>query len=878
LSNRYKTIDGERIRNEITLFIRGRYMCGNEAVWRILNYQTYPSPSPSVITVKVTMEEELKDNVSLDNTSHMEVYLRRPNQYENDTFSAFWAKYLYGRKLSKTAKNNNKYSTIILPNRSCKYFIYERADTDDRVLVRIGTVHYSSGEKFYLRLLMLNKVIPTLGIYSTSCDIGDLYKHIRTHESKVYDTFQEAAVASGIVGDEEVMLEIFTDFETTSACSLRSLFVNLTVIGYPTKTIIDMDYWIDMMTADLRNQKNYSDKIEIKKELLLNKLQRLLQSDFNRNLCEFGLPMPQNIETELNIMRIEYPSATQTTLLQELHNRYPCNDEQRHIYNEIIKAIRDVKDARYNNRKEECRMFHLNGLAGCGKTALAKKLIAYTRSINGIAIGCAATALAASLYNDNFMTAHSLFAYPVSTDSNDAEDNNPEISNDNLRCMLYEKKYAYRKELVEAANLIVWDEFTCNHRELVESVFEVMHGLRNTVVVFIGGYEQILPIIEYQAPKWRILEACLCQSALWNRVDVRTLRRNMRLTRMENKNEQYRQNQYEQFLNALSSGDKLTYNNNHFARSVELTETELESIFTHPMPNDILHDVICYELKHLNIVIEEKPIEEQIAHMKSYENRFTNELIPFCSSTISVLQFLYGRNYEQFTQTENMNRFICAATNIRVKFWNDVVQHLNMNTTYTFKSSNELTNVDDEYNYIKQMFSIDCINDALDDSDVPNHTLNLKLNDICLLTCNYSKSKGLTKNAKVRICSVSTNCKKIGLKFVHDPQGETMFIPRLKSTFTYRHGASYKVNRTQFPLRLAYCLTYNRSQGQTADRIVLDVVHPPFSHGQFYVAATRTRAYNQTMIYGHESQCVVDPDTVQTTIRIPSITHKELLK
>ena len=29
---------------------------------------------------------------------------------------------------------------------------------------------------------------------------------------------------------------------------------------------------------------------------------------------------------------------------------------------------------------------------------------------------------------------------------------------------------------------------------------------------------------------------------------------------------------------------------------------------------------------------------------------------------------------------------------------------------------------------------------------------------------------------------------------------------------------------------ISYCLTYNKSQGQTCDRLILDTTYPPFSH------------------------------------------------
>jgi ATP-dependent exoDNAse (exonuclease V) alpha subunit len=45
--------------------------------------------------------------------------------------------------------------------------------------------------------------------------------------------------------------------------------------------------------------------------------------------------------------------------------------------------------------------------------------------------------------------------------------------------------------------------------------------------------------------------------------------------------------------------------------------------------------------------------------------------------------------------------------------------------------------------------------------------------------------------------------------------------------------------RLQFPIRLAFAMTINKSQGQTMSICGLDLSTPCFSHGQLYVACSR---------------------------------------
>merc|ERR1712023_47371 len=51
----------------------------------------------------------------------------------------------------------------------------------------------------------------------------------------------------------------------------------------------------------------------------------------------------------------------------------------------------------------------------------------------------------------------------------------------------------------------------------------------------------------------------------------------------------------------------------------------------------------------------------------------------------------------------------------------------------------------------------------------------------------------------------------------------------------------FKFQRKQFPIRLAFAMTINKSQGQTFDRVGLLLDRPCFSHGQLYVAMSRVR-------------------------------------
>ena len=71
-------------------------------------------------------------------------------------------------------------------------------------------------------------------------------------------------------------------------------------------------------------------------------------------------------------------------------------------------------------------------------------------------------------------------------------------------------------------------------------------------------------------------------------------------------------------------------------------------------------------------------------------------------------------------------------------------------------------------------------------------------------------------------------------------------ISRVRSTYKDKRPDGVSFERFQFPVRIAFSMTITKAQGQTCERLGIDMSDEPFSHGQLYTALSR--ATNSSLI------------------------------
>ena len=126
---------------------------------------------------------------------------------------------------------------------------------------------------------------------------------------------------------------------------------------------------------------------------------------------------------------------------------------------------------------------------------------------------------------------------------------------------------------------------------------------------------------------------------------------------------------------------------------------------------------------------------------------------------------------------------------------------------------------------------------SIDLPSLPPALLKLKIGAPVLLIRNLSPKQGMCNGTRVRIVELGRNCLKVAiLGGTHD--GEIRLIPRIQLTSS-EEDLPFLLTRKQFPIRLCFAMTVNKSQGQSLQHVGVDLRTGAFAHGQLYVALSR---------------------------------------
>src|SRR4051812_43114015 len=117
-----------------------------------------------------------------------------------------------------------------------------------------------------------------------------------------------------------------------------------------------------------------------------------------------------------------------------------------------------------------------------------------------------------------------------------------------------------------------------------------------------------------------------------------------------------------------------------------------------------------------------------------------------------------------------------------------------------------------------------------------------------MILWNLEPEHGLCNGTQFHLLSFTNRVLKV--KILTGPgKGNIAFTPRI--TLISKEGElEFELQRSQFPCRLCFAMTINKSQGQSVGTVGLHLTTPVFSHGQLYVALSRGTNWNRIKCSG----------------------------
>jgi ATP-dependent DNA helicase PIF1 len=111
---------------------------------------------------------------------------------------------------------------------------------------------------------------------------------------------------------------------------------------------------------------------------------------------------------------------------------------------------------------------------------------------------------------------------------------------------------------------------------------------------------------------------------------------------------------------------------------------------------------------------------------------------------------------------------------------------------------------------------------------------------------NLNLSEGLSNGTRLFINKVSRHVIDVEI-LTGKNKGKNVFIPRI-TIMPDESECPFPFKRQQFPVKLAFGLTINKSQGQTINKLGLFIDSRLFYHGHLYTAMSRVSEKNALKI------------------------------